>query len=156
MLDVGIRDRGGAAREPEEVLDVAGGTGQRARGDPPCTEAEVPRGRGDSTYGVDAAGRVTDDTAGTHRLASHLELRLDHQQQIPVFPGAAGQCRQDQCKRNERKVGDGEIDLSPDLLRAELADIGSLMDLDAVVAAQPPCQLTVTDVHCVNLFRATL
>ena len=115
-IDRGVVDGRRAAAQPEEVLHVARRTRQRARGHPAHAEPERPGGGGDPAYGVRAGVRVADDAAGADRLAAHLELRLDHQQQVPVRRGAAGQRRQDQRERDERQVGDGQVDRAADAL----------------------------------------
>ena len=73
----------------KKVLDVAAGTRQRAGHHPGSPEPDLPRGPGDLKDGGLAQRGLADDPTAAERLTPHLELRLDHQQQV----GALGHDR---------------------------------------------------------------
>ncbi len=57
-----------------------------------------------------------------------------------------GQCGQHRRQRDERQVGDDEIDRAADGLGGEFADVGAFHDRHPRVGAQRPGQLAVADV----------
>ena len=52
--------------------------------------------------------RVAHHAAGAEPLPSHLELGLDHRQQVAARPGAGGERGQHRAQRDEREVGHDE------------------------------------------------
>ena len=61
-------------------------------------------------------------------------------------PRAGGERGQHQPQRDEGQVGDDEVDRAVDRLGRQRADVGALVDPDAVVGAQAPGELAVADV----------
>ena len=67
-----------------------------------------------SQHRLGAQRRVADHAAGADPLLADLELRLDQQHQVAVRRGAGGQRGQHQPQRDERQVGDGQVDRAAD------------------------------------------
>lgn len=90
------------------------------------------------------------DTSLANLSLSQFELRLDEKQQIG---GRGGQPRQHLThgtQRNERQVGDDEIERAAEVCRRAVPDIGSIPHVDTRVPADRPVQLTVTDIDGAN------
>ena len=101
---------------------------------------------GDVPHRVGAQRRVADHSAARQPLLAHLELRLDHGQQVGGGGRAADQRRQHQPQRDEGQVADHEVDRLADLVRLERAHVRAVEDGDAVVGLQRPGELAVADV----------
>ena len=101
--------RAGIGPQVQKVLDIAAGTRQRAGHDPRSPEPDLPRGPGDVEDGGLAQRGLADDPTAAEGLATHLELRLDHQQQVGALGHDPGEHPEDQPQRDERQVGHHEI-----------------------------------------------
>ncbi len=82
------------------------------------------------------------------RLANHsapaidfclacFELRLHEQYQLGTWPTHREQCRQGTDDRDEREVGNDEIDGTADCLEREVADVEPLEHRDSLIVANP-------------------
>src|SRR4051794_15985173 len=155
-VDVGAVHRRCVPAQPEEELHVAGRAGQRAGHDPGGAPAEVGGRLGDRGDRVGPVPEVADDAAGTEPLPAHLELRLDHGQQVGARFGAGGERGEHQAQGDERQVGDDQVDGAADRLRRQVAHVGALVDDDPLVGAQGPRELAVADVDRHDLPGAAL
>ena len=87
---------------------------------------------------------VAHHSPGAEPLPAHLELRLDHRQQVGVRRAAqAVSAGQHQAQRDEGQVGDDEVDRAVDRLGRQGADVGALVDAHPLVGAQRPGELAV-------------
>ena len=84
----------GPRPQTQEVLDVAGRTGQRAGGDGDGVPLQCGGAAGDGEHRFGAQLRVGDDAACTHAILADLELRLHHGNDIGVGIRTRRQCRQ--------------------------------------------------------------
>ena len=99
--------------------------------------------------------RDADDPALAQQLPPHLELWLDQQQHPAVILGHRDQWAHQQPQRDERDVGDRQIDgNSSDIIEVQVAEIGSFMQPDSRVGPQLRCQLPAADVHGNHLAAA--
>ena len=101
-------------------------------------------------------GRVADDTVFTHLLAASLELRLDEADAHCVGRRDGLRHREDMMQRDKRHIYAKKLNRLCQHVQRDIADVGALHVDDALVGAQAPCQLTVTDVHGIDLDRAVL
>src|SRR6185437_11514810 len=98
-------------------------------------------------YGVRVQRGVSHHASGAEPIPSYLELRFDHEREVGVGRGAAGECGQHQRQRDEREVADDEFRrLAADLLQRQITYIGSINDDYARIGLQSPDQLPVADV----------
>ena len=145
--DVVLLRRPGVAPQPQEELHVASRAGQRAGHHPRRPPAERRGGPGDLEDGVGAVPAVADHSPGPEPLAAHLELRLDHRQQVGVRaarrPMSAGSTSRSEMKDRSattRSTG-------PSIASGRQgADVGALVHPDPLVGAQGPGELAVADV----------
>ena len=89
---------------------------------------------------------IADHAARAEPFATDLELRLHHRHQVRPGRGAGGEGRQHQGERDERKVGDDQLDEAADGIRRQGADVGAVVQLHPVIGLQAPDQLPVADV----------
>ena len=75
--------------------------------------------------------------------------------QIAVRARAGHQRRQDQAQRDERQVGDGEVDRAADRLRRQRTHVGAFQDGHPGITTQRPGQLPVPHVDRDHLGRAS-
>ena len=59
-------------------------------------------------------------------------------------------------QRDKRHIHAEKLNRLCQHVQRDIADVGALHVDDALVGAQAPCQLTVADVHCIDLDRAVL
>lgn len=133
--------------EPQKVLDIAGGAGQRARGHAKDAQAQFGGAGGDRADGLGAQFRAADHTAAAEAFLADLELRLDHQDEVGAGRGAGGEGGQDQAQRDEGEIADDQVDGDVvDPVEGQLADVGAVLDGDPLIALQGPGELAVADV----------
>ena len=142
------------AAQAEEELDVARRAGQRARDRSGQPQAQLPRRRGDVAQRGEPQRRISHHAACPQPLLADLELRLHHRQQDAFR--ARGERGQHRAQRDERQVGDGELDRPTDLGGCERAHVGAVVHLDPRIAAQPPDELPVADVDRDDLRRSAV
>ena len=97
---------------------------------------------------------IAHHAAGAEPFPTDLELRFHHRHQVGPGRGAGGQGRQHQGQRDERQVGDDQLDRSADGVRRQRADVRPVVQLHPLVGLQPPDQLPVADVDGDHLTRA--
>ena len=110
-----VLPRGGVAPQPQEELDVAGRAGQRAGHDPGGAPAE--RGGGArpprATAWTRCSGsRTTPPAPSRSRPTSNCGFTIGSRS--ASRSGAGGQRGQDQPQRDERQVGDDQVDRAVD------------------------------------------
>ena len=101
-------------------------------------------------------GGIAHDALFADLFPSCLELRLDEADGVAVRIQKPRERGQNELERDERHVHRCEIQLIGDLLMREVAGVRALHTHHALVAAELPVELTVADVHGVDLFRAVL
>ena len=101
-------------------------------------------------------GRVADDAVFAYLLAASLELRLDEADAHCVGRRDGLRHREDMMQRDKRHIHAEKLNRLCQHIQRDIADVGALHVDDALVGAQAPCQLTVTDVHGIDLDRAVL
>ena len=80
-------------------------------------------------------------------LLTHLELGLDHEQEVGVVGCGPQQRLEDESQRDKGEVADHELGGGSDGGGVQHADVGSVQGGDARIAAQGPGQLAVADVN---------
>src|SRR5258708_17978960 len=135
LVALGARDPGGGRGQPRH----AGGS---------CPLAE-------GSHGVVAVGLVPDHTALADPAPTDFELRLEHHQQLALGsqkPADRGHhlAQRDEAQVAHRQVGNGSGQ------RIQVADVGALQHHHALILAQPPGELPVSDVDSVDEAGAPL
>ena len=120
-------------------------------------DAEAARGARTTDPGLDprVRHRVRDDAAFADVGRLQLELRLDQCKQIAVALETPGERAQHEGQRDERQVGDDEVEaLARQRGAGEPAGVDPFERDNARVGAQPRVQLAVTDVDADHRGRA--
>ena len=120
-----------------------------------CQSSSAAR-RGDREHRVGAQLRVGHDPAGADLILADLELRLHHGNDIGVGRRARSQRGQHRGQRDERQVGDDEVDRPTDRLGGQVADVGALHDRHPRIGPQRPGELAVADVDGDDLAGAAV
>ena len=110
-----------------------------------CQSSSAARRATDSTASARICG-IRHDAARPDAVLAHLELRLHHGNDIGVRRRAGHQRGQHRRQRDERQVGDDEVDRAADGVGGQRADVGALHHHHRGVGAQRPGQLAVADV----------
>ena len=141
-----VRARSVCGAQVQEVLDVAGRSRQRAGGDIDGVPSQFGGAAGDREHRLGAQRRIGHDPAGAHPVLADLELWLHHGNDIGVRRRARGQRGQHRRQRDERQVGDDQVDRPADRVGGEVADVGALHHRHPRIGAQRPGQLAVSDI----------
>ncbi len=141
----GVDDGAGAPRAREE-LDVAVGAPQRRHHDVGHDHARRGQPVGDLVEHCAVNVGIAHDATFAHSRSPCFELRLHEQHRVGVRGRAAHERRRHRAQRDERQVGDHEIDRPADLVGLEIARVGALQHGHACVGAQRPRELTAPDV----------
>jgi hypothetical protein len=101
--------------------------------------------------------RVTNDPP-LRPAATDLELRLHEGDdwREAVGPQRRRDRPENEAKRDERDVDDGDVDRLTEGRRVEMARVEPIVDDDSGIASDPVGELPATDVHGMNAGRSTL
>src|SRR5665647_770137 len=89
-------------------------------------------------------------------LPADLELRLDHEQEVPPWGDGRDERRQHNGQRDEREVRHHEVDRAADVLRAQPTDVDALPDGHAGIGGDDRSDLVVADVDGDDVSGAAL
>ncbi len=120
-----------------------------------CQPSSAARRATVSTASARSCG-IADHAARAHAILADLELRLHHGNDIGVGRRARRQCGQHCGQRDERQVGDHQVDRAADRVGRQIAHVGALHHGHARIGAQRPGQLAVADVDGDHLAGAAV
>src|SRR5258708_29461068 len=138
-----------------EVLLVA--LGARDPGGSRCQDGQAGRARplAEESHGVVAVRLVPDHAALADPAPTDLELGLEHHHKLAVRSQEPTDRRHHLAQRDEAQVPHSQVGKGSGQ-RIQLADVGALEHHHALILAQPPGELPVSDVNGVDEAGAPL
>ena len=130
----------------QEVLNVTGRSWQRGGGHGLDSHAQGVGPLGHRHDGVHMELWVAHHSPVPDPVLAHLELGLDHEQEVGVVGRGAQQRFEDQGQGDEGQIAHDQLRGGGDDLGIQCADVGAVQGGDAGVGAQRPGQLAVADV----------
>ena len=133
---------GGPHPEVRQEFDVARRSAQRRRHHRHrCQAGRGGQRRGHIHQHPQVDGRVRHEPAPADLRPARLELRLDEEHAVGAVARDAGQGRSHEPERDERQVGDEQVDGIAHVGRGEVAGVAAFPDGDPGVVAERPGQL---------------
>ena len=150
-----LRATGTGGVHVQEVLDVTGRARQRGRSHRIDSHSQAlgPLGHGQDRLHVKL--RVTYHSPVPDPVLTHLELGLDHEQEVGVVCCGPQQRLEHQGQGDEGQVAHHQAWGRSDILRSQRTDIGAVQGGDSGVCAQGPGQLPVAHVDGHDVLGAT-
>jgi len=146
LTDEVSRSSSASGAQVDEVLHIAGGTGQRGCLHSVDPNPELMRVGGHGQDGLDVQLGIAHYSPACQALLADLELRLDHEQQVGVLGGRGQERSQHKSQGDEREIADNESRSGRHSLRIQSTHIGAVENRDALVGLEGPGELPVTDV----------
>jgi hypothetical protein len=100
--------------------------------------------------------RVADDTSSVNQVLPRFELWLDQENPIGAFCPESADLRSNERERDEREIGNHEIERSAKFGGIRMTDVQSFDNNNARIAANPLVKLTVTHIERDHLGGSTL
>src|SRR6266542_4667990 len=144
VLDAG--QRAPLPRRTEEKLHIAGGTQKRRDHRSHRGQSLLDASGCHSVQGLEPGLRLGDHSAPAHVTAARFELGLHQQDEFRSRRGAQDQGTQGQPQGDERKIGCDQVRSVRELVRLEVAYVGSLQNRDPRVVSQSPVELSISNV----------
>ncbi len=140
----------------QEVLDVPRRARQRAGDDTDGVPVQFGGATGDREHRVGAQRGIRYHPARADAVLADLELWLHHGNDIGVGRRARSQRRQHRGQRDERQVGDDEVDGPADRLGVSSRTLVRSMTVTRWIGSQRPGELPVPDVDGDHLTGAAV